>query len=58
MKKLILLGFVLALLAGCAVSTPYGTQVYLPVPTVAVQPYYYYPGYYDGYTYYGAPYGW
>lgn len=48
MKKLLILALTLFMLAGCAVVTPYGSGIYVPVPEIAVAPY--------PYSYY--PYSW
>ncbi len=66
MKKLLVLSFALSLFAGCAVVTPYGTSLYVPVPELAVAPYPYaysyypypYPYYHFGYPWYGWRPGW
>ena len=47
MKKLLMTIFALLLLSGCAVVTPYGTDVYVPAPPIAVAPYPY-SGHYGG----------
>lgn len=51
MKELLVLLFAFLLLTGCAVTTPYGTSFYAPVPEIAVAPYPYAYSYYP-YSYY------
>lgn len=66
MKELAVLLFVISLVAGCAVVTPYGTSLYVPDSEIAILPYSYYsysyypyPWYpYAGYPYYYPWYGW